>query len=124
MSIWDRLEKKATGMRRPDRVSCIDHGPRVALGTNATGHIRPTGFAMSREYEMLATLSVVYWANDAQFDEAHKAARAQLAAFLYSDFIAQLAKIGAALHDVDVDGALVALAELEETILRGRKLEC
>ena len=113
MSIFDKLQERATGMRTPRREPFS-----VTMQECAISH-RPVIDA-NTEYELQATVRITYWANDAQRTHARRIAEKSLAAFLYGDFLALVSQCEHAISDGDDAAAISACSAMRDKILGNR----
>lgn len=116
MSVFDNLEDRLTGMKRLN-----DFGsPVVALAIEErrTGKIRDYTLDANTEHELSAKLSVRFWANSAQINEARKVAERSLAHLLYADVLAKLQMIEHAISDGDQNAAFDWCGKLRSSITR------
>jgi len=86
LSVLDRLETRSTGYRRMDDFSAPDF---FKVESGETGKIRP-GIYANEEWYIQATLSVTFWANQAQFQFAKEIAEHALVNRLYYDVLSDL----------------------------------
>lgn len=114
--ILDKLQEISTGRQRHDEL----WGPPMKVSTfeQATGKVEPMGFATRREYALSATFVVTYWCNQAQHQDARKAAERTLAQGVYGDVLAQLTHIEHAIMDGDGRRAFEACGELRTLLTR------
>jgi hypothetical protein len=113
MTIFDKLEEKATGMRgRGFRRPII-----AEAATRETGNVLPYQLDSNREYELIAKVGVTFWANDAQYESARRIAEKHLAAVLYGDFLSLIDECAHAVSDGDEGDALAACCKMRDMIL-------
>jgi len=107
-------------MRRLHQLTAEPTGqlrPVIARLTSVeTGEVKPAGLATRSEYRIEIHLSVNFWSNQAQYDEAYKIACRVLQHKLYG---ATLAQVDAAIHAIfndQTEEALIILNTLRKEL--------
>lgn len=116
MSIFDKLDDKLTGMRRP--IQLWGDPISVKMAARETGNVRPYTPDANVEHELSATVLVRFWANSAQLPYARETAERALATLLYSDVLAKLSQIEHAVMNDDGPAAYQACGEMRSLLTR------
>jgi hypothetical protein len=114
VGIFNKLIDRSTGMRR--RNDFFRRPVSVEMEDKATGNIRPYVMDSNEEFTLTAAVTVSYWANQAQRNDARRNAEHVLAGFLYRDVLAKLSEVRHAIFDGDANEALAKIGELEESL--------
>jgi len=112
MSVFDKLQCVATGMRRPNDFG--RHPVVVAVNERTTGNIRPHTLDANEEHELSVKIAVTFWANRAQIRRQRKVAEATLSHFLYADVLAKVQMIEHAIMDGDATAAMAFCRQIRD----------
>lgn len=116
MSVFEKLEERATGMCRPDE---FERKPvSIEFECVETGDTRPSTYTRQFEHELRLRLFARFWCNKAQFVDERQHAERVLANLLYRDVLEALDGIAHAVSDGDRRAALNRCAELRSSLTR------
>ena len=88
LDILSHVEEVTTGINRIDEFR--DDGSFFKMGCVETGEYLPYTLDRNQEWRLTVTLTVTFWANQAQRHDAHKIAEKVLVSRLYGDVLADL----------------------------------
>ena len=111
MSIFDRVDVFSTERQRLNDFNV--RRPVLELEAGKTGRMRDT-IDQSTEFELRLRLVQNFWANQAQYASAHKAAMRALAAHLYEDVLRDIHYLILAIESGDREEALTVALRMKE----------
>lgn len=111
MTIFDKIQTKQTGQRRPLMTAvCAD------MAHKATGKSQPMGFGTNDEYVMMLSVECTFWAGSADKEAAFRQAELTLIHGLYADILPNLHLARSAILGDDQEAAFKALGDIERAI--------
>ena len=113
MKILEQLQTKPTGYARYDEFE----SPTLAMTYEPTGNVRPYQLDANEEWCLFGNISITFWANKAQFEEATKLAKRALVARLYGDILVELPELRLALSDGDKRRAFAVCDRIEDKLI-------
>lgn len=121
-NLIERLEDRVTGMQMPDgHLGLRDQPIELQQRERVLCPEAPGGFATRYEHEVAIRVTVRYWANRAQIQDARGVAIRQLSAVLYGDMLSIIASLESAIMNGDAREAM-ALGREAPGAHRGRRL--
>jgi hypothetical protein len=101
---------------RTGQLRLSDFSEPLTLQEQKTGEISDFGFAAREQYELRATLRIMFWANRAQYIEARKHAETALMHRVFAPVLAEVAEIRKAVFDGDAHAALEACGRMQKAL--------
>jgi len=111
VSILDKAVVTDLHYYKPDisNRSCL-----IDMSVRETGETRPV-IDRCTQYELSAKIGVLFWANQAQYNDALRSAQQLLLNRLHEDVLGEVAELQSALFSQDIEHALLIVGKIKRS---------